>query len=129
MKNIGASAGVFPAQGEQKVEGEIEEEEEEEEEYHPMENEMIFCLREAPEFRISAVGKWCENTKGKVIGDVDAYFRHIITGQRCECAWSCLIGWSEQDEKTIDMWTTLCRRIGELENLEEIVCDEKRVGV
>ena len=30
MKNIGASAGVFPAQGEQKVEGEIEEEEEEE---------------------------------------------------------------------------------------------------
>ena len=63
MKNIGASAGVFPAHGEQKVEGEIEEEEEEE--YHPMENEMIFCLREAPVYRISAVGKWCENTAVK----------------------------------------------------------------
>ena len=42
MKNIGASVGVLPTQGEKKVEE--EEEEEIEEEYHQMENEMIFFL-------------------------------------------------------------------------------------
>ena len=126
MKNIGASVSeVLTHEKKEKVEEEIEEEIEEE--YHQMENEMIFFLAEAPEYHISAVGKWCENTAGKVIGDVDTYFLHKMTGQRCECAWSCLIGWSEQDEKTIDMWTTLCRRIGEIENLEETICDEKSV--
>jgi len=126
MKNIGASAGVFPAQGEQKVEGEIEEEEEEEE-YNPMENEMIFCLNEAPEFRISAVGKWCENAGGKVIGDVDTYFRHIMTGQRCESVKDCFTGWSEQDEYATEKWEALCERIEALDNLEEYICDEKSV--
>ena len=129
MKNIGASAGVFPAQGEQKVEGEIEEEEEEEEEeeYHPMENEMIFCLREAPVYHISAVGKWCENTAGKVIGDADVYFRHILSGQRCESVRDCFTGWSECDERSAEKWEALCERIEELDGLEEYICDEKSV--
>ena len=126
MKNIGASVGVFPAQWEKKEE---EEEEEEEEEYHPMKNEMIFCLKEAPEYQISAVGEWCVNAAGKVIGDVDIYFRHILTGVRCESVWSCLTGWSEPDEKLMEKWEELCGRIEEIENLEEIVCDEKRVGL
>ena len=121
MKNIGASVGVFPAQREKKVE--------EEEEYHMMKNEMIFCLNEAPEFRISAVGEWCENAQGKVIGDADIYFRHILTGARCESAWSCLTGWSEPNEKSIEKWEELCGRIEELENTDEIICDEKRVGL
>ena len=126
MKNIGASAGVFPAQGEQKVEGKIEEEEEEEE-YYPMENEMIFCLREAPEFHISAVGKWCENAQGKVIGDADIYFRHIMTGQRCESVKDCFTGWSECAERSAAKWEALCERIEELDNLGEYICDEKSV--
>ena len=63
MKNICASVGVFPTQGEKKVEEE-EEGEIEEEEYHQMENEMIFCLEEAPEFQISAVAEWGENSRG-----------------------------------------------------------------
>ena len=127
--------GVFPAQGEQKVEGEIEEEEEEdeeeeeevEEEYHRMKNEMIFFLSEAPEYQISAVAEWCENSAGKVIGDADTYFRHVMTGQRCESAWGCLIGWSEPDEHSAEMWETLCSRIEEYGNLEQTICDEKRV--
>ena len=129
MKNIGASVGVFPAQGEKKVEEvEVEEEEEEEEEeYHPMENEMIFCLREAPEYRISAVGKWCENTAGKVIGDADVYFRHIMSGQRCESVRDCFTGWSECDERSTEKWEALCERIEGLDNLEEYICNEKRV--
>ena len=128
MKNIGASVGVFPAQGEKKVVV-VEEEEEEEEEYHPMENEMIFCLREAPEYQISAVGKWCENTAGKVIGDAETYFLHVMTGARCESVWSCLAGWSEPDEDATEKWETLCSRIEEHGNLEETICDMKRVGL
>ena len=124
MKNIGASVGVVPAR-EKKEEGrEIEEEE-----YTQMENEMIFYLNDAPEYRISAVGKWLENTAGEVIGDVDVYFLHILTGQRCESAWSCFTGWSEPDEHATEKWETLCRRIEDLSNLEEIICNEKRVEV
>ena len=122
MKNIEASVGVVPTQGEKKVVVVVEEEE-----YHPMKNEMIFFLNEAPEYKISAVGEWCVNTAGKVIGDVDTYFLHILTGQRCESAWSCLTGWSEPDEKSAEKWETLCMRIEEHENLERDICDEKRV--
>ena len=94
-----------------------------------MKNEMVFFLEEAPEYQISAVGEWCVDTAGKVIGDADIYFRHILTAQRCESAWSCLVGMSESDEHSTEKWEELCGRIEELENLEEIVCDEKQVGV
>ena len=84
--------------------GEVEEVEEEEaeveeEEYTQMENEMIFCLEEDPDYQISAVGKWYENSHGEVIGDVDTYFLHIMTGSRCESVRDCFDGWSEPDEK------------------------------
>ena len=138
MKNIGASVSAVPAQ--EKKEAEVEKvvvavvavgekEEEEEEEYHQMENEMIFCLEEAPEYQISAVGKWCVNTAGQVIGDAETYFLHVITGQRCESVWECLIGWSEPDEESMEKWETLCSRIEKYGNLEETICDEKRVEV
>ena len=90
---------------------------------------MIFCLEEDPKYCVSAVGKWYENTSGEVIGDVDTYFLHILTNQRCESAWSCLVGMSEPDEYSTEKWETLCFRIEELENLEVNICDEKRVGL
>ena len=133
MKNIGASVSEVLTQEKKAIEKKAtedeEEEEEVEEEYHQMENEIIFYLNEAPEYRISAVGKWCENSAGKVIGDADTYFCHISTGERCESAGECLIGWSEQDEKSTEMWETLCERIENLDGLEEYICDEKRVGL
>ena len=100
---------------------------EEEEEYNQMKNEMIFFLSEAPEYQISAVGEWCENAKGEVVGSADTYFIHILTGQRCESAWGCLVGWSEPDEDATEKWETLCERIENYGNLEETICDEKRV--
>jgi len=131
MENIGASVSAVLTQ--EKKEAEVEKVEEEggegevEEEYHPMENEMIFYLREAPVYRISAVGKWCENTAGKVIGDADVYFRHIMSGQRCESVRDCFAGWSECDERSTEKWEALCERIEGLDNLEEYICDEKSV--
>jgi len=134
MKNIGASVSAVltaekkEVEKKEKVEEEVEEEIEEE--YHPMRNEMIFYLNEAPEFQISAVGEWRENARGDIVQEeADTYFLHVMTGQRCESAWGCLVGWSEPDEKSMEKWETLCERIENYGNLEETICDEKRVGV
>jgi len=123
MKNIETSVGVIPTQEKKEevkgVEGE---------ENTQMENEMYFFLRECPEYRISAVGRWLENSKGEVVGDADTYFHHIMTGERCESAWGCLIGWSN-DERVEEKWETLCMRIEETDGLEQIICDEESFGV
>ena len=108
----------------------VAEEEIEEEECHQMRNEMIFFLREAPEYRISAVAEWCENSGGDILtAEPDTYFLHVLTGARCESVWSCLTGWSEQNEEAEEKWDTLCERIDEFENLEQTICDEKSVEV
>ena len=132
MENIGASVGAIPTQvKKEEVEKvlEEEEEEEEEEEYTEHRNEMYFFLEEYPEYHISAVGRWLENSNGEVIGDADTYFIHITSGQRCESVRDCFIGWSEQDEESDEKWETLCSRIEELDGLEQIICDEESFGV
>ena len=132
MKNIGASVSAVLTQ-EQKAEVKKVEEEggegDVEEEYHQMENEVIFCLEEAPEYQISAVAEWAENSRGDMVVGVDTYFRHVMTGQRCESVWECLIGWSEPNEKLTEQWEILCERIENLNGIEEYICDEKRVGL
>ena len=128
MKNIGAGVDAITAQ-EKKEEVEKVEEEEEEEEYTEHRNEMYFFLEEHPEYHISAIGRWLEDQKGKVIGDADTFFLHITSGQRCESARECLDGWSEQDEKSTEKWETLCMRIEELDGLEQIICDEESFGI
>ena len=129
MKNIGASvSGVLTR--EQKEGREKEEEAKvEEDEYTEHRNEMYFFLEEHPEYRISAVGRWLENSNGKVIEDADTYFRHIMNGGRCDSVWRCTDGWSEQSERTEEIWETLCMRIEETDGLEEIICDEESFGV
>jgi len=128
MKNIEASVGAVSMQ-EKKSVAAVAEEGIEEEECHQMRNEMVFFLKEAPEYRISAVAEWCENSRGDILtAEPDTYFLHALTGQRCESAWGCLIGWSEPGEGQ-EKWDTLCERIDELENLEQIICDEKSVEV
>jgi len=125
MKNIGASVGAVPTQEKKPV----AEEEIEEEDRHIMRNEMVFFLKEAPEYRISAVAEWCENSQGDILtAEPDTYFLHVLTGARCESVWSCLTGWSEPGEGQ-EKWDTLCERIEEFENLEQTICDEKSVEV
>jgi len=127
MKNIGASVSEVLTQ-EKKSVAAVVEEEIEEEECHQMRNEMVFCLKEAPEYQISAVAEWCENSRGDIVSaEPDTYFLHLLTGARCESVWSCLTGWSESDEKSSEKWETLCERIENLDGLEEYICDEKRV--
>jgi len=126
MKNIEASVGVIPTQ-EQKAGR--EEAKVEEDEYTEHRNEMYFFLEEYPEYRISAVGRWLENSKGEVIEDVDTYFLHITRGSRCDSVGECLDGWSEQDEEAEEKWETLSKRIEETDGLEQIICNEESFGV
>ena len=108
--------------------GEVEEEVEKvEEECIEVENDMSFYLDDDPTYKISAVGVWHENSVGEMVGSADTYFRHVMTGQRCESVRECLSGWSEPDEKSTKKWETLCERIEEYGNLEETICDMKRV--
>ena len=128
MKNIEASVGAVLTH-EKKPVAAVAEEEIEEEECHQMRNEMVFYLKEAPEYQISAVAEWCENSRGDILtAEPDTYFLHVLTGQRCESVWGCLIGWSEPGEGQ-EKWETLCERIEDFENLEQTICDEKSVEV
>ena len=124
MKNIEASVGAVPTQRKKEEEAKVEEEE-----YVEHQNEMYFFLEEYPEYRISAVGRWLENQKGEVVGDADTYFRHVLTGERCETAWTACVGWSDQDERTEEIWETLAMRIQNTDGLEQIICDEESFGV
>ena len=122
MKNICASVGAVPTQEKKEGRGE-------EDEYMEHRNEMYFFLWEHPEYRISAVGRWLENSKGEVIGDADTYFHHILTGRRCDGVRDCFSGWSEPDQEVSEKWETLCKRIEKLDGLEQIICDEESFGV
>jgi len=129
MKSIEAGVGAVPTQEKKAAAAAVAEEEIEEEECHQMRNEMIFFLREAPEYRISGVAEWCENSRGDILtAEPDTYFLHVLTGARCESVWSCLTGWSEPGEGQ-EKWDTLCERIDELENIEQIMCDEESFAV
>ena len=124
MKNIEASvSAVLTAEKKEEVE------KGEEEEYIEHRNEMYFFLRERPEYRIYATGRWLENSNGEVVGDADTYFHHIMNGSRRDSVWGCIDGWSEQSERTEEIWETLCMRIEETDGLEEIICDEESFEV
>ena len=123
------NVSVDTKSAQEKEEDEEEEAKVEEEEYTEMENEMVFYLRENPNCQVYAIGKWYENEHGEVIGNVDTYFLHILTNQRCDSVRDCFSGWSEQDKKTDEDWESLCQHIENLPSLEQIICDEKRVEV
>ena len=119
-----ASVGAVPP-----LEEREDEEEEIEEDSHQMRNEVVFYLKEAPEYRISAVAEWCENSRGDILtAEPDTYFLHVLNGQRCESVQECIDGWSEPGEGQ-EKWETLCERIEGFENLEQTICDEKSVEV
>ena len=117
--------GAVPAQEKK----EVEDRKIEEEEYHMMKNEMIFFLKECPECQITGVAEWGENSQGDIVKELDTYFRHIQTGQRCETPWACLIGVAEFNEHHEEIWETLCMRIENYENIEQDMCYKKRIEI
>ena len=129
MKNIGASVSAVLTPEKKEVEKKIAEEEGEK--YFRKENEMIFCLEEAPEFRISAVARWGENARGEIVGaPPDIYFRHISTGRLCQSVWACL-GDEVYDQYAEEKWETLAYRLRVMlrRDLRRIVCFEKKYEI
>ena len=132
MKNIGASVSEVLTQekkeAEEKEEGEAEEVKEEE--YHQMENEMVFCLKEAPEYQISAVAEWGENARGEIVDQPDIYFRHVSSGRLCQSVYACL-GDEVYDQFAEEKWDTLAFRLHMMlrRDLRRIVCGEKKYEI
>jgi len=125
MKNIGASVGVVPTRGKK-----TEEVKEEGKKYIRKENEVIFCLEEAPEYQISAVARWGENARGKIVEQPDIYFRHISSGRLCQSVWACL-GDEVYDQYAEEKWETLAYRLRVMlrRDLRRIVCFEKKYEI
>ena len=94
------------------------------------ENEMTFCLREDPKYRISVVAVWSENARGDTVDSLHIYYRHILSGKICMNIWACRVGvvynkWSEEK------WDMLTVRILSLwpPDLRQIVCHEKKYEI
>jgi len=128
MKNIGASVSEVLTQ--EKKEAEVEKVEGEGKKYIRKENEVIFCLEEAPEFQISAVARWGENARGEIVEQPDIYFRHISTGRLCQSVWACL-GDEVYDQFAEEKWETLAYRLRVMLrcDLRRIVCGEKKYDI
>jgi len=128
MKNMEAGVGAVPTQ--KKKEVEVEKVEGEGKKYIRKENEVIFCLDEAPEYRISAVARWAENARGEIVEQPDIYFRHISTGRLCQSVYACLAG-VEHDQYAEEKWDTLYYRIRTMlvRDLRRIVLYEKKYEI
>jgi len=128
MENIGASvsAVLMP----EKKEAEAKKVVKKGEKYIRKENEVIFCLEEAPEFQISAVARWGENARGEIVEQPDIYFRHISTGRLCQSIYACTVG-VEHDQYAEEKWDTLYYRIRTMliRDLRRIVCGEKKYEI
>ena len=121
MKNMEASVGAVSAR---------EKKEEEGKKYIRKENEVIFCLEEAPEYQISAVARWGENARGKIVEQPDIYFRHISSGRLCKSVYACTVG-VEYDRYAEEKWDTLYFRIRTMlfRDLRRIVSSKKKYEI
>jgi len=113
-----------------KKEVEVEKVEGKGKKYIRKENEVIFCLEEAPEFQISAVARWGENAHGEIVEQPDIYFRHISTGRLCQGVYACL-GDEVYDQFVEEKWETLAFRLRMMlrRDLRRIVCGEKKYEI
>jgi len=128
MKNIGASVSeVLTQEKKEEVKEEIVEEGKK---YIRKENEVIFCLEEAPEYRISAVARWGENARGEIVEQPDIYFRNILTGRLCQSVYASL-GDEVYDQFAEEKWEDLSFRLHMMlrRDLRRIVCGEKKYEI
>ena len=124
MKNIEASVGVIPTQEKkEEVEKVVEEE------YTWKSNETVFYLRENPKCQMVVGGEWHGTKAGEVVGSVDTYFRHILTGQRCESVWDAVDGYACFDDRWADDFEKIATHIEDLPNLEKIIRTERSMMI
>ena len=125
MKNICASVDSVSTQ--KKKEG--RKKQEEEKEYTWKTNETLFFLQENPDCFIVVGGEWHGTKAGEVVGSVDTYFRHILTGQRCESVWDAVDGYACFDDRWADDFEKIATHIEDLPNLEKIIRTERSMMI
>ena len=125
MKNIGASVGAVSTQ--KKKEG--RKKKEVEEEYTWKTNETVLYLKGNPDCFIVVGGEWHGNKANGVVGSVDMYFRHILTGQRCESVWDAVDGYACFDDRWADDFEKIATHIEDLPNLEKIIRTERSMMI
>ena len=99
----------------------------EEEEYKWMTNETVFYLQENPDCWLAVGGEWHGTARGGVVGSVDIYFRHILTGKRRDTVWDAVDGYAGFGDKWADDWEELAGRIEDTPDLKKTVCTERSV--
>ena len=99
----------------------------EEEEYKWMTNETVFYLQENPDCWLAVGGEWHGTARGGVVGSVDIYFRHILTGRRCESVWDAVDGYACFDDRWADDFEKLAMHIEEISDIEKTVRSERSV--
>jgi len=125
MKNIGASVDAVSTQ--KKKEG--RKKKEVEEEYTWKTNETVLYLKGNPDCFIVVGGEWHGNKANGVVGSVDMYFRHILTGQRCESVWDAVDGYACFDDRWADDFEKIATHIEDLPNLEKIIRTERSMMI
>ena len=120
MKNIGASVDAVSTQGKKTAV---------EEEYTWKTNEALFYLQENPDCYMVVGGEWHGTKAGRVVGSVDMYFRHILTGQRCESVWDAVDGYACFDDRWADDFEKIATHIEDLPNLEKIIRTERSMMI
>ena len=120
MKNICASVSEVLTQ---------EKKREEEKEYTWKSNETVFYLRENPKCQMAVGGEWHGNIAGGVVGSVDMYFRHILTGQRCDTVWDAVDGYAGFDDRWADGFEAIATHIEEIPQLEKIIRTERSMMI
>ena len=118
MKNRCASVDAVSTQGKKTAV---------EEEYTWKTNETVFYLKENHKCQMAVGGEWHGNTRGEIVGQPDIYFRHIITGKRCDTVWDAVDGYAGFDDRWADAWEKLAMLIEDIPNLEKTVCTERSV--
>ena len=120
MENIGASVSAVLVPGKK---GEVEEE------YTWKTNETVLYLKGNPDCFIVVGGEWHGNKANGVVGSVDMYFRHILTGQRCESVWDAVDGYACFDDRWADDFEKIATHIEDLPNLEKIIRTERSMMI
>jgi len=125
MENICASVDAVSTQ--KKKEG--RKKKEVEEEYTWKTNETVLYLKGNPDCFIVVGGEWHGNKANGVVGSVDMYFRHILTGQRCESVWDAVDGYACFDDRWADDFEKIATHIEDLPNLEKIIRTERSMMI
>ena len=88
-----------------------------------------FYLRDDPRFEISAMGMWCENSRGEKVGYADIYFFPDIAHRRYDDKWLYFHRRDDRAKKTDEKWKMLGERIEAFENIFEKIRQVKWVGL